>query len=136
MTTQQLKLEKVMSIEEIKTFLGKLKSDLKKVKNGGKRTFFLNSILHLDSAYENEIMHAKNFKAKYKQEKEDALKFLYDEEEQEAAGWNYNGGKKSVLAENLVKQQAWADKAYPKANFDLWETELDIENCIAILKSI
>jgi len=131
-----LKLEKDMTIDEIKAFLGLLKKDLKKVKNGARRSVFLNYILDGDSCYINELEHSKNYVEKSTQEKERANTFLNSREEGEKAGWYYTGGKKSILAENLKKQAEWTEKAYPNCDIDLWETELDIHNCVEILKAI
>lgn len=136
MNQTNLKLENEMSLEDLKAFLGRLKKDLKSVQKGKMRSVFLNEILDLESAYLNEIEHAKNFKEKYLQEKIKSRWFLWSPLEAEAAGWNYAGGKKAILAENFKKQEKWADKAYPSFNADLWEVEHDILNCVAILKSL
>ena len=130
----ELTLEKELTIDDLKTFIGTLKADLQNVKKGKQRTVFLNSILSVDSCYVNELMHATHFKDMFKKTKEKALAFLHNEEEREKAGWNYVGGKKSVLAENLKKQILWADQAYPNYTYDLWETEKDITSCVAFIK--
>lgn len=124
-----LKLENEMSVDEIKKFLGKLKKDLEQIKKGERRSVYLNEILDMDSAYQNELEHARTFKEKFLAEKERAKTFLYDEKEAEKAGWN-------AKKEDKGKLLAWADKAYPNHDIDLWETEQDIENCISILKSL
>lgn len=131
-----LKLEKDMTIEEIKAFIGRLKKDIKNVEKGALRKVFLNEILDLDSAYENEKRHTQNFKEKMETEKKRAREFLYNEEEAEKAGWNYTGNKKALVAEYARKQLEWADKAYPKFTVELWDAQRDLEECIAILKSI
>lgn len=131
-----LKLSENVSVEEVKILIKKLKKDLDSLNKGktSSRSVFLNHYLTSESVIENCRLQDENFKKRFKEEKQRAWDFLNDEVEIEKAGWNYTGGKKSVLEENRIKQLEWANKAYAHYDCEVWDTELDIENAILILK--
>ena len=129
-----LKLEKEMTVEEMKIFLGSLKKDQKNIIKGAPRRVFLNEILTPESTFENMRLAFIDFNEKKEKETERAYEFLMNEEEAELAGWNYTGNKKNIVLENNKKQLEWCEKAYPKYQIDLWENQFDIENLVKILK--
>jgi len=133
----ELKLNKEMSVEEIKSFLNILSKDLKNVQKGKKRgKVSLYDILDANSSYLHYQSQHTYFKEMFDKEKERAWNFRMDKNEEEKAGWNYAGGKKSVLQENEKKQTEWLEKANTKIDIDLWDLQKDFDNCLLILKSM
>jgi len=133
-TFEDLTLDKEYSNEELKSFLSILKKDMKITEKKGIRKKRAYELLNLNSLPIYSSIQNQNFQTKFIEEKKRANDFLNNEEETEKAGWNYIGGKKSILAENNKKQEIWANLAYPNISHELWEANLDIDLIIHFLK--
>lgn len=101
----------------------------------GLKKVFLSNHLKVEKIMEYFDFAEKDYQIKKDNERQRALEFLFNKEEAEKAGWNYTGGEKAVLAENLKKQFEWCNKAYPNITPDLWLIELEEELLITFLKS-
>lgn len=101
----------------------------------GLKKIFLSNHVKVEYIIDYFDFTEKDYQLKKDNERQRALEFLFNKEEAEKAGWNYNGGEKAVLAENLKKQFEWCNKAYPNITPDLWLIELEEELLISFLKS-
>lgn len=101
----------------------------------GLKKIFLSNYVKVEYMMDYFAFTEKDYQTKKVNERKRAAEFLFNKEEAEKAGWNYTGGEKAVLAENLKKQFEWCNKAYPNITPDLWLIELEEELLISYLKS-
>lgn len=105
--------------EEIKRVQRKLKEDLKEVKKGKKRAFYLAEVMN-GKIFEFLTEQHLNFEKRFKEEKERAWAFMIDKEQAEKYGFNNHKQK----SEDII---AWADIAYPNIEEEVWAVEFEIE---------
>lgn len=127
--------EELNTVANVKQFIGKLKADMKETKLTNMKKVFLSELLDGESALKYVSMQYSEFYPRRDKEIERAKEFNEDIKEREKAGFFYEGNKKNILAENKVKQMAWAEKAFPKVEDALWDSEMDLQYAIGFLKS-
>jgi len=119
-----------LSLEELKSSMKKLEKEEKRVAAGKKREYYFSA----DKVETSELFDflSEQFKfamKKLKEEKQNCWDFMNDEAELKKAGF-YD------RKENPKKVAAWAEKAYPKMNVELYEVQYEKEKVLEAMRNI
>jgi len=119
-----------LSLEELKSSMKKLEKEEKRVAAGKKREYYFSADKVNVSELFNFLSEQFQFAMKkMKEEKQKCWIFVNDEAELKKAGF-YD--KK----ENPQKISAWAEKAYPKMNIELYEVQYEKEKVLEAMRKV